>query len=285
MSADGGGGHLSRDLVVGSDGLPVRLVQTWARDKLFYLRRYVEIFTAAMKDKWARRVYIDLFSGPGRSIIEGTGEEIDGSPVIALQTLYPFTQLYFNDVDRDVTAALVARMGQPRPANVTVSTMDCNVAAENARSILFAGPDAAKTLGLAFIDPTAFHIGLDAIAHLTAGLRIDVIITVMTSYMTRFIAESGYEIPMDRFFGSRDWRALVDLKAGGEKITSRRILDFYEGKLRQLGYTYFDDSVHVENSRERAIYHLVFASKNQLGSQFFKAISRRTPSGQKKMDI
>jgi three-Cys-motif partner protein len=77
---------LGDDLTIGIDGLPVRIVRPWAKEKLHYLRRYIEIFTAGMKDKWPRRVYADLFAGPGRSVVEDTAEEIDGSPLIALHT-------------------------------------------------------------------------------------------------------------------------------------------------------------------------------------------------------
>ncbi|HYM15244.1 MAG TPA: three-Cys-motif partner protein TcmP [Dehalococcoidia bacterium] len=272
-------------LVLGSDGLPVRLVQPWAQDKLHFLKRYIDIFTTSMKDKWPRRVYVDLFAGPGKSVIEGTSQEIDGSPIIALHAKYPFSEMYLNDAAPEVTAALIARLGRPPPANTFVSTLDCNAAALNARRMLVAGADNARTIGLAFIDPTAFQIGYDAIAHLTADLRIDIIVTVMTGYVARFIAERGFEDPMDQFFGSGDWRALVEAKAGGERVTSRRLLDHYEGRLRALGYTYFDDSVRIVNSRNRTIYHLVFASKHQLGGRFSKEVSRRMRSGQARMDI
>lgn len=282
MNASGGGGHHSGDLVVGSDGLPVRLVQPWAKEKLHYLRRYIEIFTTAMRDKW-RLAYVDLFSGPGRSVIEVTNEEIDGSPIIALNTKYPFNDLYFNDADGAVTAVLAARLGEPRPANVTVGTKDCNLAAVEAHRMLFSGASAAGTLGLAFIDPTAFHIGLDAIARLTTGVRIDVIITVMTGYMTRFMGQPSFQSPMDQFFGSTDWRKFIE--AGGERITSRRVLDHYEDRLRGIGYLHFDDSIRIPNSRDRTIYHLVYASKHELGQRFFREISRRTESGQARMDI
>lgn len=277
---------MTDELVSGSDGLPARVVQPWAQDKLYYLRRYIEIFTVSMKDKWLRRVYVDLFSGPGRSVIEESGEEIDGSPIIALRTKYPFSELYFNDAAPEVTAALTARIdGHRPPVNVFVTTLDCNAAALNARRVLFSGSNSGRTLGLAFIDPTAFKIGYDAVAHLTSDLRIDVIITVMTGYMARFIAEPGFEDPMDQFFGSSDWRKLAEARAGGERITSRRLLDYYEDRLRQLGYAYFEDRVRIVNSRNRTIYHLVFASKHELGGQFSKEISRRTRTGQALMDI
>lgn len=35
-----------------SDGLPVRCVGLWAKDKYFYLGRYFEIFTAAMRKRF-----------------------------------------------------------------------------------------------------------------------------------------------------------------------------------------------------------------------------------------
>jgi len=36
----------------GSDGLPVRCVGLWAKDKYFYLGRYFEIFTMAIRKKF-----------------------------------------------------------------------------------------------------------------------------------------------------------------------------------------------------------------------------------------
>src|SRR5581483_5454745 len=56
------------DLALGRDGQAVRVVGAWSREKLFYLARYIEIFTTGMKNRWPHCVYIDLFSGPGRSL-------------------------------------------------------------------------------------------------------------------------------------------------------------------------------------------------------------------------
>src|SRR5438876_3568526 len=79
-----GWSHVGRDasairtvtLVTARDGLPARQTGEWTEEKLFYVGRYIDIFTRAMKQKWSRRVYIDLFSGPGKCIIEGTAKEI-----------------------------------------------------------------------------------------------------------------------------------------------------------------------------------------------------------------
>ena len=275
---------LPADLRIASDGLPARIVRPWAKDKAHYLRGYVDIFTTSMKNQFDRRVYIDLFSGPGRSIVEDNLEELDGSPLIAVNARSPFTELHFNDVSPTVTEALKARLGDR--ANVHISNLDCNAAALKAREILFS-PEHGRSsvLGLAFIDPTAFQIGFGALSKLTAGRRIDVLMTVMTGYMKRFIDRPSYEQPLDRYFGSPHWRDLVDQKAAGEAITSRALLDHYENRLRELEYVCFVDDIRIVNSRESTIYHMVFASKHERGCEFFRKSSKKSSAGQMKLDI
>ncbi len=123
-------------LRAGSDGLPLREVGVWTDEKLFYVRRYVEIFTTGMKQKWPVRVYIDLFSGPGRSLIEGTPREIDGSPLIALKAKDAFTSYFFNDLDRESADALKERVRRLR-ASAVVHNIDCNEAAREVADKFF----------------------------------------------------------------------------------------------------------------------------------------------------
>src|SRR5271169_4076334 len=57
------------------DGLPVRDSGIWVKEKLYYLGRYLRIFSVGMKNKWAGRLYyVDLCAGPGRCLIRGTQE-------------------------------------------------------------------------------------------------------------------------------------------------------------------------------------------------------------------
>ncbi len=169
-------------------------------------------------------------------------------------------------------------------ASAVVRNTDCNEAAREVADMFFSGADRSRTLGLAFIDPTAFQIGLDAIRNMTAGHRIDVIVTVMTGYMKRFMRQPGFERPLDTYFGSESWKELVDPSAP-EKVTSRALLDYYENGLRELGYVDLNDDVRIANSTQSTIYHLVFASKHKRGAEFWRKISRRKFSGQARMDL
>ena len=266
----------SGELVQASDGVSLAgVVRPWADEKLHYVREYINIFTTGMKDKWNRRAYVDLFSGPGRCLIKENSREIPGSPVIAAQAKYPFTDLYLNDSDPRAARALQQRLGER--TGMEIATLDCNEAAGQARRI-FAN---RGVLGLAFIDPTAFQIKLSAISALTSERPVDLIITFMTGYLRRFLSTPGYDAGrLDDFFGSPDWRDIVSDRALGETITYRRLLDHYETKLRSLNYMHVDDHIRILNSNESTIYHLVFASKHPRGAEFFKKIRRKRYGGQ-----
>lgn len=265
------------DLVLASDGLPGRSVRRWSKEKIHYLTQYVDIFTTGMK-RWDRLVYIDLFSGPGRSVIKGTGEELDGSPLVALKSKHPFTHHYFNDADGGVIEALGQRVVAQGRGPCTIRNLDSSAAAVDAISAL--SLDAPGTIGLAFVDPTAFQISFAALEEMTRGRRIDLLITVMTGYLRRFIETEAYELPLDSFFGSGNWRELGASKRRGEKLTFRALLDSYKRRLEAIGYPYVDDDISILNSRDRTIYHLVFASKHPRGEEFFRKISQRRFSGQ-----
>src|SRR2546426_11263598 len=99
-------------LKLDGDNRIARCVGHWSEDKLFYMRRYAGIFSTGMKNKWENRVYVDLFSGPGRSRVRPYGTFVNGSPLVALQL--PFTHYFFCDLAADCTAALQDRIrGSP----------------------------------------------------------------------------------------------------------------------------------------------------------------------------
>jgi three-Cys-motif partner protein len=102
--------NVEKYLLPEDDGLPARESGEWVKEKLFYVQRYIDIFETAMRQKsWRRRIYIDLFSGPGKCIIRGTSEYLLGSPLLALRTQYPFTDYYFGDLEQQNIDCLLQR--------------------------------------------------------------------------------------------------------------------------------------------------------------------------------
>jgi hypothetical protein len=90
------------------DGLIVSEVGPWATEKHARVQRYIEIASATRKKympppSWhAGAAYIELFSGPGRSLIKDSKRIIDGSPLVAYKAALasvPFTEMHLNDAD------------------------------------------------------------------------------------------------------------------------------------------------------------------------------------------
>ena len=270
-------------LVPASDGLPAREVRSWNAEKLHYAEGYLNIFSTAMKDRWAYLAYADLLCGQGLCKDEG-GAETPGSPVLALKR-ESFARLFFNDADERAIEALRARMDREGLANgraVETTSRDCNEAAEQARAFLFPAGHARDTLGLAFIDNQGFEMTLDGLRRLTRGVRMDLLITFMTSFPKRFITQRGFgpESNFAKFIGPVAYRRYVQ---GRSRIQTHELLRAYRERLRTIGYRYVDDKVSVRNTNNSTIYHLVFASRHSLGKNFFEKISRRTSTGQQRM--
>ena len=267
------------DLLAG-DGLAAFPLQPWTRTKLFLIERYLDIFTVGMRRRW-RLVYADLFSGPGLCVDEATREERPGSALLAARR-EEFDALFLNDVSAAAITALRQRVGGGDTRKVRLTALDCNEAAVAAREHLFPPTSASGTLGLAVIDPTAFQISFDAIREMTADLRIDLIITFMTGYILRFIGEPSLEGRLDRFFGTLEWRDLIPGIDRG-RLTYRALLDLYEAQLRSIGYSVFDDRQQARNRAGASIYHMVFASKDPRGGDFWQKISQRDDVGRARL--
>jgi three-Cys-motif partner protein len=100
---------------VGDDGLLVEKVGPWAKDKLGIVARYVQI-SGATRRKYQQNspAFIDVFSGPGRSVIRTSGAFIDGSPVTAFkqgeQSAEPFASIEISDVEPELLAAATTRL-------------------------------------------------------------------------------------------------------------------------------------------------------------------------------
>lgn len=66
----------------------------WTEQKLQMLADYLPAFTRASKIKArGKTIYLDLFAGDIRNMSRTTGEEISGSPKVALDTVPEFTKV------------------------------------------------------------------------------------------------------------------------------------------------------------------------------------------------
>ena len=262
-----------------SDSLLALSVAEHSKDKEHSLTNIITIFTSAMKSKWPGRLfYVEPFSGPGKCVFRGTGEEANGSPLIALGL--PFTQYFLADSDESCIEALKirARAHQAGGKLIRYYTGD---ASDTICDIVQDLPPSNKSLGFAFMDPWAWDFSFEDLKTLAKGRRLDVLINFNIGDMKRRWNEQSSKL--DSFLNlDTDHRSVFKTKAKGIPDT-RTLLDHYEEELRKIGYAHIADDRPITNSNNTPLYHLIFASKNPLGKKLRDAVSLKTPSGQIKM--
>lgn len=266
-----------------SDGLPARSTGPWVHDKNFYVDRYLSIFSRGVSRKWKGKLsYVDLFSGPGRSVVRDTREEIEGSPFLALK--YDFLRYVFVDLP-EVLSTLKARLaGHPKLPQIEFIEGDCNTVIAD---VLKALP--ANHLTLAYIDPTGLQIHFKTIQLLVADRKVDLLMTIQFGMGIRMnlrqYAKAEGEA-LSAFLGNGDWRK--DVEVGGSiSQACRRILDRYLRRLRELGYgTVQDRQIPIRSDqRNLLLYFIVLASRHPLGEDFWRKATEIHPSGQRRLNL
>ncbi|GAH83368.1 unnamed protein product, partial [marine sediment metagenome] len=213
-------------ILLASDGKPAIPSGIWALDKLHYLKNYCDIFSTGMK-KWEHRIYIDLFSGPGICVIEDTGDEQFGSPLISLGCRTPFTHYYFIDKNKDYIETLRHR-SKDYQLNKVFLNMDCNYAIDELLNKL----PKKYAIFFTFIDPFNFEIEFNSIKKLTANRPMDLLITFHIASLKRSIHQPSPK--MKKFFPPLDWKELYRVSYISGKIHERLLLDKYEEGLREV---------------------------------------------------
>jgi three-Cys-motif partner protein len=253
-------------VITAADGLAARVVGPWSKDKLRVVGSYMGIFTGSMKSKWNGLTYVDLFAGPGICVIEGTKDELRGSPLLALDTKKPFDTILCVEQDDDARDALDQRVHRhTRGKTAEVLAGDCNEIIGQVISKMPRG-----FLSLVFIDPEGVS-GLDAdTMRALADQRLSVNVIVlfpqgMSVNRNRWQWIGAVEdTPLDRVLGGREWRT----------NPTPEVVLFME-LLRGLGFTFVESAGRAfRNRRGVQLYYLVFASKSATAVNFWGKISR-----------
>ncbi len=258
------------------DGLYIPTVGKQSSDKHFFLMKYIDIFTTAMKGKWEGLHYIDLFAGAGIERIRGSKELRLGSPMIAANAPKPFDRLHLCELDSQKFRALEKRINRVRPDSQILKG-DAN---EKIHDITKEIPHG--TLSLAFIDPYSLQIDFKTLRKL-ATKKADLIIffpdrlDILRNWKHYYYSDPNSKL--DRYLGlGSDWRSVLDSASQNSRVEELR--KFYVQRLqKELGYKY----VRHERipTQGRPLYYLVFCTRSELGTKFWREISLNKPDGQR----
>lgn len=262
------------DLV--DDGQAVQCVGPWVSEKHEPLSRYIKATRGPRKDYLPPRglggaAFIDLYAGPGRARVWSTGTVVEGSPLIALNhDEAPFTKVILCEVDAENAEAL--RRRTERDERVIVIEGDCH---ERIDDIIAATP--ASGLNFALIDPFSLdQLRFDTIAKLARVQRMDLLIHLPTMDMKRNFGR-GTEARLTKALGTDEWKKHITGPSG----IARWAVEALRKRLTEFGYTGKEvPTTMVTNTKNGGLYHLMFASKHDLGDKIWKSIAKTSGCGQ-----
>lgn len=263
-----------------SDGLPCGEVGAWARKKHEYLRRYIEISSAARKmfigQHNAGATFTDLFCNAGRSQIKDTTTIIDGSPLVAWKASQekqsPFSTVFVADVDDAMREACCTRLNRLGANCQAIPGDAVQAAAALAKRVDHYG------LHLAFIDPYSlgaldFRI-FQALRNLK---RLDLIVHVSAMDLQRNLPLNlkGESDQFDRW--APGWRDAV--KSVSDQLEMRaRIVEHWKKLIAGLGVWPSTEMRLVKGDQGQRLYWLMLAAKHDLPRKFWGIAAN--PEGQ-----
>ena len=261
---------------VEDDGLVCGKVKSWAEEKYKVIGYYDTLFSTGMKNKWDKRIYIDLYSGSGYSKDETTGEISLGSPLIALDVADPFDKYIFCEENKKKLAALETRVKRHFPnANVAFVPGSCDDKVGDICKEIPKGSADNTVLSLCLVDPYDFGMKHRTLERLSRGHYIDFLVLLaagMDANRNRDHYIDGDSQKLDEAFGNREWRDR--LQAAGVRYKGFRAFAAKEFALsmEKLGFRPqgLERMRHMKVAENNmSLYYLALFSKNARADEFW----------------
>jgi len=256
----------------GDDGLPVEKVGDWAINKLKILTDYIQASGAARRGYLRNgAAYIDVFSGPGRSLLRSTERYIDGSPVAAFKkaqtSLAAFTSVQVSDDKAELLAAAEKRL---RLLRAPVETTPGPASSAIERIVSKLNPHG---LHVAFLDPHNLgNLSFTLFESLAKLKHIDIIAHVSVSDMQRNtdLYTSEDAVQFDKF--APGWRDAVTTKMNKRSVREA-ILRHWSNKVRALGLPPAKHCELITGHGNQRLYWLMFLSRHPFAHELWSKIS------------
>lgn len=268
---------------VEDDGLIVAEAKEWAHEKHRLLSHYASVFAHAMRGKWDRLVYLDLFAGPGHFRLPGSGSAFLASPGVILNLDLPFTDYVFCELDSERADALARRIrARFSDKRTRVLNADTNVEAESVLRALPTPSRGNSVLSLCFLDP--YNLG---------NLKFQTIRALATRYMDFLVlVPSGMDanrnphnyisegnLTLDEFLGTDTWRERWRNRERQNASFEQFVLAEFTRSMRTLNYL----DPGLENmapirlpGKNVLLYRLALFSRNELGVRFWRETRKYT---------
>jgi three-Cys-motif partner protein len=245
----------------------------WSEIKLDIVRDYAKAYStilAAQEKPRFHHVYIDAFAGAGVHKSKTSGEEVEGSPVIAVNTQPPFKEYHFIDLNGLKVENLRKLFGER--SDINIHEGDCNQIMLEKVLPRVQWMDYRR--GLCLLDPYGLHLNWEVIRTVGQMKTIDMFLNfpIMDMNMNVFWrnpdgVDDADIARMNAFWGDESWRTAAYRKEIGlfdfieEKNANETIVDAFRERLRGVaGFGNVPEPIPMRNSTGATVYYLFFAS-------------------------
>ncbi len=228
------------ETIPNDDKLATPEVGAWAEEKHRMVSLYATLFSSGMKDKWSKRVYVELYAGAGYSRIRGTSKYIFGSPLLALKVRDPFDKYVFCEAKPKNLQALRNRASQISSSrDVAYVEGDCNMRIPEILAEIPRGSAGDTVLTLCFADPFDIGLEFETIRTLAKARYIDFLVLLALGMdanrnYEHYLREDSDKV--DRFLGSGSWRKRWAAAQWDAIKFTRFLSDEFTKSMATLGY-------------------------------------------------
>jgi three-Cys-motif partner protein len=254
----------------------------WSEVKLAIIKKYAAAYTTVMeaqrRDRFPqmRWLYIDGYAGSGHHISKTSKELVEGSPLIALNTVPAFHEYHFIDSDTGKAAELRKEAGDR--ADVFTYSDDCN---EVLLTKVFPRAGYAQyKRALCLLDPYNINLTWEVIEAAGKSKSIEIFVNFMIMDINRNAmrrnpsksVKSKVE-QMTRLWGDDSWldagydqvRTLFDEDVP-VKVSNERFAEAFRQRLiTKAGFKCVPKPMPMRTKHNAVIYYLFFASQKDAG--------------------
>jgi three-Cys-motif partner protein len=214
---------------------------------------------------------VDVFCGPGRSLLRSDGQYIDGSPITAFkqgkQSAECFATIEISDVDPELLAAATTRLQRleapvratPGPAVEAISNI---VSSLNQYGLHFALLDPHNLGALSF----SINEQLAKLKH------VDILVHVSVSDLQR--NADLYSLAVQRQFDefAPGWRTHVSLDANLQSVRASMI-GYWSDLVERLGLPRAKHTELIKGTGNQRLYWLMLLSRHPRAHEFWHKIT------------
>ena len=246
------------------------------------LSGYLPAFTKAVSGKSSECIYLDLMAGQPKNVERYTGAEFDGSPVIAMKAVPPFSRLRFGELSVTRARALETHLLDAFPGDTRYKVVpgDCNATIDG---ILAGLSDVAWAPTFAFVDQQAAEVHWETIRKLAAfrqdrkfGRKAEIWILMSPTMVLKGVRgtnKEAFQERVDRLYGGGEWRQ-IQRAFDERKIVAgdyrQQMVNLMRWKFEhELGYS-ITHRIPMQMHNKLEIYDMVFATDHEVGDRIMQ---------------